>query len=207
MKQQVNLYLALPKRQPIKLPFSLMAKIWIGLLVLALAIYGFEGWAFLKEKNHLAEVQARNTSAVGNMAAIAKDLPDASKMNDIKKHNQDLQQTLTVKQQLAGLLKNNTLNTHGFSIIFDAIAHSIPSSVWLQGITISDNGKLLRLRGKSYQAEAITDFSNNLHNNDVFKGWRFQLDQVSTDTQETTSTLDFVLEAKYETTPVPLATS
>jgi Tfp pilus assembly protein PilN len=209
MKQQVNLYLALPKQAPIVISFGFMIKIWLAVIVLAAGIFGVEKWVLHKETAHYAQMQKDQKVATERLASMSDDVPGANNLSTLTKQNTELQQELAVKQQLANILKANLLNTKGFSPYLLEISRNIPATVWLQNIELRDGGKLMRLSGKSYQADAITDFSNNLHNTEQFSMWRFQLAQVATDPQES-GTLVFVVEAKNETvtasSTVPAAT-
>lgn len=202
INQQVNFYASMPKLGPVKLPLSLMLKIWVALILLAACLYGFESWVVGKQQTQLSYQQKQQKLVTQQMASLSGQLPGDSKLPALLQVKANLQTAVDTKTQLLKLLADNKLNTAGFAQYFVAVAYAMPSMVWLQSIEIGEGGKAMRLTGKSYDADAITELSHNLQSSAVFKGWHFQLEQVETDptSKGSTNTLNFVLEAQYGNT-------
>jgi Tfp pilus assembly protein PilN len=190
MKQQINLFLALPKKETIKLPSSLVFKI-LGifsavLLFVFICMFVYKWYLQVS----LSKLETNRNSASLRLAQLAKEYPSVAIMAT---KEATLQKEIKNKAALVKILREQMfINERGFSEYMESLAKQIVEGVWLTKIAIEDGGRLIVLTGQALTHKSITKFVDNLNADPIFAKREFKLSQIGKD-QEKQAGLNFTL--------------
>jgi competence protein ComGC len=176
MKQQVNLYQPIFRKQ--KKVFSAVAMLQVCLIVLALFIltagYSYRQLQRLQRQETAAQASLENLQ--GQIAELkARSSDDAAKKlleSEIGRITREVEQ----KQRVAAMLEQGAFtNTLGFVRHFEALARQHVAGTWLTEINISNGGSSLSLDGITFSAELVPVYLQRLLQEEVFTGISFNV--------------------------------
>lgn len=173
MKQQVNLYFALPKRFIIKLPFYSIVNIC---LILTLGLAGISAYAYWQKRDVDLAIKGLESTKINIVTQIGKMKMQYGKKGidlqlarDVKR----LTQTVAMQNYIFKTLENPA--SKGFLTYFDALSKQVVPNLWLTKIDITEGGKKINLIGEAYSLNLITLFVKNLQKDKAFKGKQIEL--------------------------------
>lgn len=180
MAQQINLYnpAFIPPREWLTAKsFAVVAGLLLAVVV-ALAAW-LRGDAAQREAQ-LAELQARQQSLQQNIeatrAALDKRVADpglVAAVADARREIADRDEILALSQRILGDGKG------GYSPYLRALAHQSVHGVWLTGLTVSEEGTRIGLRGRALDKSLLPTYVKRLNGEPAFDGKEFSGMQVT----------------------------
>ena len=176
MKQQINLYQPMFRKQ--EKVFSALTMLQItGFFIVVLAgIYAYN-------VNRLKpfSIELRNTNT--QLEKLSKQIEVVSRSLTSRGKNKLMESEITrLTLRLENMQKVKTAlsegsfgNASGFSTLFEALARNRVDGAWLTEITISDGGGKLALSGKSIDPELVPIYIKRLAQAPVFKNQNFNI--------------------------------
>lgn len=196
MTQKVNLYLELPQKGTVLLPFRRMLQIIQIFLLLLLLIY-----AVLYINKYFA-VKQYNIALLNKQQIQAKlmtfkqqftQLIDKGKSEaELVRLNNEVQ----VKTKVLEVLNKQSLsNMGGFSMYLTGLATHIQAGTWLNQIKFTDGAKNAKLMGKAIRTEDVLALMKNLMRDSIFSNQKLELAEL-TKPQQSGEPIVFVLSTK-----------
>jgi Tfp pilus assembly protein PilN len=201
VKQQINLYQPIFRKQ--KIVFSAGTLLWlsIGFLVLLLA------WSQLinQRVSHLeAEYErqlAAEQRAAGQLGELQRTLPPdepdpqlEALVLQLEQQRDELQQTLSALQTRMPVSETD------IGPRLDALADRVPHGLWLTGISLDKNGDGITLRGRALSPRLVPEFVGALADSPLFAGTAFRTVRV-TASDDGQPGVQFVLSTATEESP------
>jgi hypothetical protein len=179
MRQQINLYLAIPKRVIVQLPAKMISKIC---LILLICVLGFSVYGFLRNRalvREFQEVEVRTQAAAEKVKQLTKKYAEDPEILSLTKKIAHFKGDIEIKSRLLMILEHPI--SLGFSDYLDVLSQQIIPNVWLTYITIAQTAEsnVMTLVGKAYELEYITQFMQKLENSSIFANRNFNLSQVT----------------------------
>lgn len=175
MKQQINLYRPIFRKQEKK--FSAAAMLQAGAAILAgvLVIFGLLVWQVrtMREEVRQADKQVAMASKRLDEAARRFGIATSrSLMDDVA----NLERQVAQRQQMLDVLTRGRLsNTSGYSEYFLAFARQHVPDVWITGVDIVGAGDDLRLQGRTTNPAQVPRYVQRLSAEQVLNGKEFQV--------------------------------
>lgn len=201
MRQQVNLYHPIFRKQEKK--FSAIAMLQGGATVLAgvLLIYGISWWQVGVLRARAAQVEQDYASTLKRLEDVTQKFPPKQPSAKLEDEVRKLEELLGSGQYIRDVLSRDVLVTaKGFSSHFVALSRQTLAGLWLTGVSIRGDGSGLTLEGRSNNPELVPQYLTRLANEDVLAGTQFQVFQINrpiTDEQKKTlaSYVEFTIKS------------
>lgn len=186
MRQQVNLYQPIFRKQRIIFSAQTMLFSGLGFLVLLAA------YAFLIDRRVTsleAELERQNQAeqrAVSQIARIRETLPPQEPDAGLVEQVERLEERRDRLEQTAQLLRTRVPESRPrLRPRLEALARQHPDGLWLTGVELGANGNRLRLRGRALSARLVPSYLDGLSGEPVLEGLSFRQVQVhaATDNQ------------------------
>lgn len=195
MKQQINLYQPIFRKQ--KKIFSAKTLVQASALLIAalLLIYGYGRWQVFALNQELAHSKAQVAASQRRVAEMRRLSPPQAKDQRLEKANDRLARELETKHRVLAVLSGKSFgNTSGFADYLEGLARQHVSGMWLTGLKIEDGGTRLELRGASLRPELVPRFLQRLGGEKAFAGTSFSTFKMSRDPHHS-HWVDFVLRS------------
>ena len=175
MKQQINLYQPIFRKQ--KIVFSASTILWlsVGFLVLLLA------WSQLinqrvsnLEAEHERQLTAERRAAeqlTELQRTLPSDEPDPqleARVRQLEQQRDELQQTLSALETRMPVAETD------IGPRLDALADRVPHGLWLTAISLDKNGDGITLRGRALSPRLVPEFVGALADSPLFAGTAFR---------------------------------
>lgn len=198
MKQSVNLVLALPVKEKLKLPASMMAKIWLAFVVILLIVYGWGHWQLSGVEAKAASYDKKQQSASQELIALSKKYSD-----DALKAQQDqalvLAKQIERKNELVAILDlKEAVNVRGFSSYLVGFAKLATPKIWLTSFEFSNGGDRILVSGNAVKADDVFQYMGQLDESKAFEGHQLKLYRMSSAKKEQSGPLFFELGTNNE---------
>lgn len=176
MKQQVNLYRPIFRKQEKKFSALAMLQAGAAIFVGVAIIYALLYWHVHGLRHELAQTERY-------LAASSKRLHDVSRQLAPSAKSQLLEQEVArLERQVAGRLRVQDLlarglfsNTTGYSEFFVAFARQHVSGVWLTGFDITGAGEDMRLQGRATDPAQVPRYVQRLSAEPALAGKEFKV--------------------------------
>jgi len=176
VKQQINLYQPMFRKQQKVFSAITMLQITGFFIVVLAAIYSYNVYRLQPFSGELDKTNTQMTKLSQQVEAISKRLPSRGKNKILESEISRLSMRLgNMKKIRVALTQGSFGNTSGFSDHFEALAKNHVDGAWLTDITISDGGGKLTLSGKSIDPELVPIYIKRLAAAPVFKDQRFNI--------------------------------
>lgn len=201
MSQQVNLYQPIFRQQQKVFSAATLAQI-IVIISLGLGlIYGYGRWQTLRLAKDVELLEAQRDQAQKQFdtltAEVASRKDDTRLKADIERTEAELN---TQQQLLTWLGARDTPRTAGFAGYLTGLARQYQNDLWVQGLVISDNGRVVTLTGGSRDPAAVVRYLRRLGQEPAFEGLEFR--SVTFERQEASpSDVTFRVSSAEATTP------
>lgn len=183
MKQQVNLYQPIFRKE--RRVFSARAMLASVGVVLAglLLIYGYAHWQMYELRAELGRLEAQRRAATERLTGLEGVIPARGKSQLLEAEIGRLERELDRKRRVAAALEGGALgNTEGFSSYLTGLARQRVDGLWLTGLRISEGGERLILAGRALSPERVPVLVQRLAGESAFAGLHFNtLDMERTD--------------------------
>ncbi len=174
MKQQVNLYQPIFRRE--RRVFSaraMLASIGVVLVGLLL-IYGYGRWQTYQLGTELARVEDQRRAATERLTGLEGVIPARGRSQLLESEIARLERELERKRRVAAALEAGALgNTRGFSSYLTALARQRVDGLWLTGLRVREGGERLVLTGRALSPERVPVLVQRLADEDAFAGLHF----------------------------------
>lgn len=176
MRQQINLYHPIFRKQAKKFSARAMAQA-SGIVVLGvMLIYAFDAWQTNRLRTQLTQLETERQAAAGRLERLAKNLGAANAKLDIQGEIDRLEAELAARKQVQLLLTQGSLgNTHGYAEHLLSFARQHVPGVWLVGIHITGGGEEVVLKGRSVSPELVPRYMQRLAQETTLAGTEFRV--------------------------------
>lgn len=199
MRQQVNLYQPMFRRQPKVFSVSTMLQV-VAIVALGLAlIYGYGAWQTSKQRDQLAQLERQRDASRERLAQLEERYPKREKSAVLERELQHLRAERDAKARLIDTLSGRSMgNTTGFSAHVEAFARRQVEGLWLTGLSIDSGGRHLALQGSAQEPELVPRFLQALSEEQVLTGREFRRFLISRP-EKRTGSVDFVVRTRTMT--------
>lgn len=169
MKQQVNLYQPVFRRE--RKVFTAVTLVELaGIFILGLlAVYAYAWWQTRLLEGQSADLQQQERQDVQRLAQLEKTLPPTMPDPALVARKQQLEQTLKTKHAALDVLsRSSQSNTHGFSAALTALAREDIGGLWLDRIDINAGGTGYTLGGFTQEASLVPRYLQGLTRQPAF---------------------------------------
>jgi len=196
MKQQVNLYQPILRRE--RKIFSAVAMLQIaGLFVAGLmAIYGYGVWKSQALEAEVARLEDQRQAATERVESLGERFPSRQRDPELEARRDRLAAEKERKQKAVQVLSKGRFgNTEGFAGELAALARNRLDGLWLTGLTLYEGGQEMTLRGTTQADYLVPRLLQALSDEAVFTGTEFREARLERD-DERSWEVDFVLRTR-----------
>lgn len=199
MRQQVNLYQPIFRKQEKKFSAKAMLQAIAAILAGIVALFAWTQWQVSLLKTEIARADQQQ-------AAVSKRLNEITQQfggRALASHSADeeiarLEQRIAFHQRVHEVLTRGLFsNTQGFSEYFAAFARqTLPDVLWLTGFDIVGAAEQMTLQGRSRRPEAVPRYVQKLAAERRFAGIEFHVFQMArseADGKSAGASVDFTL--------------
>ncbi|NIR28000.1 MAG: hypothetical protein GWN84_01425 [Gammaproteobacteria bacterium] len=179
MKQQVNLYQPIFRRE--RRVFSARAMLAsVGMVLVGLLlIYGYARWQMYELRVELGRLDAQRRAATERLTGLDGVIPARAKSQLLEAEIARLEHELARKRRVAAALEAGVLgNTRGFSSYLTGLARQRVDGLWLTGLRISEGGERLIVSGRALSPERVPMLVQRLAGESAFVGLHFNTLQM-----------------------------
>lgn len=185
MSQQINLYQPIFRQQQKVFSAATLGQI-VAIITLGLGlIYGFGRWQTNRLASDVELLEAQRDHAQQQFDALNADISARKDDTRLKVEIERAELELRSKQQLMTWLGDReTPRGSGFSGYLTGLARQYRNDLWVQGLIVSDNGRVVTLTGGSRDPAAVVRYLRRLGQEPAFEGLEFR--SVSFERQQET---------------------
>lgn len=180
MKQQINLYRPIFRKQQKK--FSSLAMLQAGgaVVVGIAALYGVMLWQASAARSELKQVERQLAIASKRLQEASQKFGPGAKSQLLEDQVTQLEKQVAARLQVRELLSRGLFsNTTGFSEFFVAFARQHVNGVWLTGFDIVGAGESMRLQGRTVDPAQVPRYVQRLSAERSLAGREFQVFTLS----------------------------
>jgi len=184
MKQQINLYKALPQPNRGLLTGQNIIRLWLvslGVFTVIGAI-AYSDQYFLEKK--LQEVKLAQDITTKRLIETTKRFPKITKSSDLENEMLRLSEELESKQGLVKSLNAVESTSQGFSAYLNALSTETVPGLWLTDFLINQEDGEFTLRGNALQSASIPLFLIKLEKVQVFANKNFKYIKLADNTKK-----------------------
>lgn len=179
MRQQVNLYQPIFRKQRIIFSAQTMLLSGLGFLVLLAAYALLIDWRVAALEAELQRQNQAEQRAVSHIARIRETLPPNEPSSELVARVEHLTERRDRLQQTAELLQGRVPETRPrLRPRLEALARRHPDGLWLTGVELGEHGEMLRLQGGALSARLVPDYLDRLSGETALEGLSFRQVQV-----------------------------
>lgn len=169
MKQQINLFKPIFKKNAVLFSFQVCSKIVAIFFLVLCGILFYNIWLVFSLQNHHYALSQQTYQAAQQFSKVVGEVKPAIINTSLQAEIRKLETNLSFHEQLIHFLRRNPLgNTEGFSIFLYDLARYQVKGVWLTHLEIQQGGRELILKGSASSAELIPHFLETLRQSKVF---------------------------------------
>ena len=175
MKQQINLYQPMFRRQ--KKIFSAVAMCQVAGIVAAglLLVYGYGLWQLHGLRAEQTRVASQLSSAEQRLKTFESTYPARGKSEALERELAAATLELGARQAIDRVLSSGAFgNTTGFSARLSALARQHVDGTWLTRVAIGNGGTSVDLTGRALAPESIPAYVQRLSSEQAFAGQGFR---------------------------------
>lgn len=176
MKQQINLYQPIFRKQQKVFSAVTMLQITAFFVVVIFSIYAYNVYKLKPFSRELDKTNVRLEKLTQQIEIVGKKLSGRGKNSLLESEISRLTTRLENMKKVSAALSSGSFgNADGFSDHFEALAREHVDGAWLTDITIADGGGKLALAGKSIDPELVPIYIQRLADAPVFKDQKFNI--------------------------------
>ncbi len=194
MKQQINLYQPMLKKQKVVFSAVTMLQVGVFFLVMFSGIYFYQLSQISPYSMQLGKIDNEINQLATQIAQLkAKQNKGKSKLleNEIQK----LTEQLNKRERISSILSSRNFgNANGFSALLESFARGHVSGTWLTDISISQGGAALGLKGKTLSSELVPLYIQQLADEESLDGSSFNTMEIArVETEDAESQINFYI--------------
>jgi hypothetical protein len=201
VKQQINLYQPIFRKQRIVFSAQTMLMLSIGLLLLLLL------WSLLisqrvsqLEAEHERQLAAEER-AIEQLTELRQTLPPSEPSPALQATVDELEQRRTqLRQSLVALDRQLPAAQVHLRERVEAIGRQVPHGLWITGLELTDNGRHLALHGRALSPRLVPAYLDKLSGEPLMSGLGFRQVRVQTADDDTPG-VEFFLSTRREEQP------
>ncbi|HEX9628044.1 MAG TPA: PilN domain-containing protein [Acidiferrobacterales bacterium] len=179
MRQQVNLYHPIFRRQEKKFSARTMLQAGVAVLAGILLMYLYAWWQVGALQRQAAQVDrdlaAANQRLAAFSARVANQEVDPQRQREIDR----LEQRIAALERIRAVAGRDLFHgAAGYSDYFIALARQRLPDLWLTGFTIEGAGEQLTLEGRSRVPERVPEYLQKLSGEKLLAGTEFEVFQM-----------------------------
>jgi Tfp pilus assembly protein PilN len=179
MRQQVNLYHPIFRRQDKKFSARTMLQAGVAVLAGILLLYLYAAWQVDALKRQAAQIDRDLVAASQRFdafgARVAAREVDPVRAREIARLEQRLAAVDLIREAAA---RDLFRGSRGYSDYFIALARQRLPDLWLTGFTIQGAGEQLTLEGRSRVPERVPEYLQKLSGEKLLAGTEFEIFQM-----------------------------
>ena len=180
MRQQINLYQPIFRKQ--KIIFSARTILWLGIgfLVLLLAWSQLIGQRISGLESEYERQQAAEQRAVDQLTSLQRSMPPATPDPELEAHLQQLEEQRDQLQlTVEALERRSPVADADIGPRLDALARRVPHGLWLTGLELEANGRDLSITGRALSARLVPEYLDALADSALPAGTAFDTVRVT----------------------------
>ncbi len=198
MRQQVNLYQPMFRKQEKKFSAKAMLQSMAVTVVGIAALFAWTQWRVIALKSESARADQQQAAATKRLSEVTQQFGGKIVVKvTVDEEIARLEQRVAAQQQIREILNRGLFtNTQGFSGYFAAFARQHSPEVWLTGFNILGAADQMTLQGRSSSPEAVPRYVQKLAAERRLAGIEFQVFQMTrsdADPKKAAVYIDFTL--------------
>ena len=197
MNQQINLYTAefRPETNAFQSMFMFQAA---GILIFALMCITFYARHEVAGVDRETELVAQlETTAIERLQSVGPLIASMTGERTWAEQLEDATRMLAERQAVLNLVKSTSLgNTDGFSGQLFALARQDVDGIWLTRIVLASATQSTRIEGRTFRAELIPAYVQDLTDEPAFSNLRFHRFQIDSPVDDDGSALRFSMDSQ-----------
>lgn len=175
MKQQVNLYQPIFRKEKKVLSALTLLQGWTAIFIGLSAFYAYALWQTKAVEGQLVGFEARRAAVSQRITALAGAHPARTKSLALEQEVERLRVELRAKQRIvAHLGEQDAGNVEGFSGYLEGLARQRLPLTWLNRVALHKGGRELELTGSTLRPEQVPQYLQRLASEPALAGARFQ---------------------------------
>jgi len=175
VKQQVNLYQPIFRKQRIVFSAQTMLGVGLGFLVLLVAYGALVEWQVAGLERELRNQLGVEERAVGQLTRLRESLPPSEPSREMLDRVESLEQRRArLRESVSQLRTRIPAEPARLRPRLEALARRHPEGIWLTRIEMSDAGKMLGLSGRALSADLVPAYIERLADEPVMEGLAFR---------------------------------
>ncbi len=201
MRQQVNLYQPLFRRQEKVLSALTLLQASVLIVVVLALIYGFGLWQAGRTEQQVSELEQRRDESMARLLSVTAEFPPRQKDPHLPGRIAEAESRLLHSQRLLQQLARRELgNNSGLAEHLAALARQKPAELWLTRVQVGAGGQALQLAGSTHHPASVPRYLQALSDEATFQGLSFhQLGMWRSD--ETPQQVDFLITTEQQEGP------
>lgn len=179
MRQQVNLYQPIFRKQRIVFSAQTMLFAGLGFLLLLVGYAWLIDWRVTSLESELDRQQQAEQRAVSQITRIQETLPSPEPSPELVARVEELEERRDRLEQTTVLLRTRVPDQRPrLRPRLEALARQHPEGLWLTGVELGAEGDSLRLQGRALSARLVPTYLERLSGEPVLEGLSFRQVQV-----------------------------
>lgn len=175
MRQQVNLYQPIFRKQEKILSAKTLAQAMAIIVVGLLGFYAYVAYQSADLERRLESVQAQREASKTRVKELSERFPPRVKDEALERELERVREEFRAKSKAVGMLSSRALgNTEGFAGHLEGFARQRLPEVWLTELAIERGGELLTLSGSTLAPEQVPRYIQRLSQEEALAGDGFQ---------------------------------
>lgn len=176
MKQQINLYQPMFRKQKKVFSAATMLQICLFFIIVFAGLYGYEMYRLGPFKEQLSKVNNDLQRLSEQMQNLNKQQTKKAKSALLQKEIARVSNELKQRRHIQQILETHEFgNDKGFSSYMEALARQHVDGSWLTRIVISQGGASVKLQGKTLSSEFVPIYLQQLSKEQVLAGISFNV--------------------------------
>ncbi len=180
MRQQINLYQPIFRREAKKFAASALLQAAAAVLAGIVLIYGYGWWQVSALRAQARQADAEHKAALAQFERATREIEARPADPRLEQEVRGLEARLAASAQIAQLARGEGLSAYqGYSAYFVALARQHITGLWLTEIAVSGAGKDVSLGGRTVKAELVPHYLQRLSGEPRLAGLQFEAFEVT----------------------------
>lgn len=196
MKQQVNLYQPIFRRERKVFSAAAMLQITAVFVVALMVVYGYGLWRSQALEAQVERLEDKRDAATERVESLGERFPPPEPSPELEARQDRLAAEKERKQQAVRVLSEGRFgNTEGFAEELAALARNRLDGLWLTGVSLYEGGQEMTLQGTTQADYLVPRLLQELSDEAALTGTEFREVRLDRD-EERSWEVDFVLRTR-----------
>jgi hypothetical protein len=180
VRQQVNLYQPIFRKQEKKFSARAMLQAIAAVFAGVVLLYGWTQWQVRGLKDELRRAEQQQATVAKRLNDVTAQFSGRRTVQSVDEEIARLEKQLAARQRVREILSRGIFgNTQGFSEYFAAFARHPMPGLWLTGFDIVGAAEQMTLQGRTTNPEAVPRYVQRLAAEPKLTGIEFQVFQLA----------------------------